>query len=88
MLLILAGITADLHFHSFMSCFSEQCSKKSKAAAKHSTEGTDISFNKTPRVAEDAWVKLSEGFSNLFDREGKKMDYWRQEKARADGKKS
>lgn len=31
---------------------------------------TDISFNKTPRVAEDAWVRLSDGFSSTFDRKG------------------
>ncbi len=54
-----------------MLCFSEQRSKKSEAAAKHSQKKLTLAFNKMPGVAEDAWFKLSDGFSNWYDRKRK-----------------
>lgn len=42
---------------------------------------TDISFNKTPRVAEDAWVRLSDDFSSTFDRKGENERTERRRKA-------
>lgn len=86
MLLILAAAQLISTF-TLMSCFSEQGSKESKAAAKHSAEGTDIGFNKTPGVAEDAGSSFPTASPTCLT--GKeKMGDWRQEKARADGKES
>lgn len=62
---------ADLHFHFFKLCFSEQGSKNPRHRPKPPQMELTLAFNKTVRVAEDAWVRLSDGSSNLFDSGGK-----------------
>lgn len=45
---------------------------KSQRQQPNTQKELTLAFNKTPRVAEDAWIKLSDAFSNLFDREGER----------------
>lgn len=61
-------LSADLHFHSLMSCFFMKNQRQQPNTQKELT----LAFNKMPRVAEDSWVNLSDTFSNLFDRGGKR----------------
>lgn len=48
------GHKANLHFHSFKFCFSEQGSKNLRQQPNPPQMELTLGFNKTPRVAEDA----------------------------------